>query len=124
MASTETNPSGNPGTAFEPTDWEFKPIVLIYAGILILLVISTLVLIPAYPNALPDVDRVLRINPPGPRLQTDPEADYRRFRAEEEQKLDGYHWVDKQKGVVRVPIEQAMKKLVQTGISGFPKAQQ
>jgi hypothetical protein len=124
MASAETNPPANPSTAFEPSDWEFKPIILIYAGILILLVVSVLVLIPAYPDALPDIDRTLHVNPPGPRLQTDPEADYRRFHAHEEQLLNGYHWVDKRGGVVRVPIEQAMKKLVQTGISGFPKAPQ
>jgi hypothetical protein len=124
MARTESDPSANPSTAFEPSDWEFKPIILIYVGILILLVVSVLVLIPAYPNALPDIDRALHINPPGPRLQTDPEADYRRFHAREEQLLNGYHWVDKRGGVVRVPIEQAMKKLAQTGIPGFPKAEQ
>ncbi|HUN94955.1 MAG TPA: hypothetical protein VMU69_01790 [Bradyrhizobium sp.] len=124
MASSDTNPPENPNTAFEATDWEFKPIVMVYVGVLVLLVISCLVLIPAYPDALPDVDRALRINPPGPRLQTDPVAEYRRFRAQEQQQLDGYHWVDKQKGIVRVPIRQAMKELVQTGIAGFPKGQQ
>jgi hypothetical protein len=114
----------NPVTAFEPTDWELAPVGWIYIGVLALLVISCVVLIAAYPNALPDVGRRLRINPPGPRLQTNAAADLRRFRAEEAQRLNGYYWVDKQKGLVHIPIEEEMKKLVQTGIDGFPKAQQ
>jgi hypothetical protein len=113
-----------PKTAFEPTDWRLGPIGLIYIGILVLLVISCFVLIAAYPTALPDAGRALRINPPGPRLQTGPEADLQRFRAEEEQRLNGYYWVDKQKGIVHIPIEQAMQKLARTGIPDFPKGQQ
>jgi hypothetical protein len=115
---------GNAKTAFEPTDWELAPVAAVYIGVLVLLVISCMVLIVAYPNALPDAGRTLHINPPGPRLQTNAEADLHRFRAEEEKRLNGYYWVDKQKGIVHIPIEQAMKKLAQTGIDGFPKAQQ
>jgi hypothetical protein len=114
----------NPKTAYEPADWDFAPVALIYVGTLVLLVISCFVLIAAYPDALPDVSRALNSNPPGPRLQTNPEADLRRFRAEENKRLNGYYWVDKQKGLVHIPVEQAMRKLAQTGIPGFPKGQQ
>jgi hypothetical protein len=82
------------------------------------------VLIAAYPTSLPDVDRNLSIAPPGPRLETDAQAQLQRFRAEEEKRLNGYYWVDKQKGIVHIPIEQAMKKLAATGVPGFPKGQQ
>ncbi len=113
-----------PMTAYEPSDWDLGPVALVYAGLLALLVICCFVLIAAYPTALPDVNRSKRIAPPGPRLQTDPAGDLERFRAEERKRLETYYWVDKQKGVVHIPIEQAMKKLVDTGIPGFPKAQQ
>jgi hypothetical protein len=111
-------------TAFEPGDWPITPVALIYVGALILLVISILLMIVAYPNSLPDVGRTLRITPPGPRLQTDSEGDLREFRAAEEKKLNTYYWIDKQKGVVHVPIEQAMHNLAKSGVPGFPKAQQ
>jgi hypothetical protein len=114
----------NPGIAFEPGDWPLKPVAAVYVGVLVLIVISAFVLIAAYPTSLPDVNRKLTIAPPGPRLQTDAEGNLRRFRAEEEKRLNGYSWVDKSKGVVRIPIEQAMKKLATTGIPDFPKAQQ
>jgi hypothetical protein len=117
------HPSEPPHTAFEPTDWEIAPVAWVYVGALLLLVVSCFVVIAGYPTSLPDVSRDLRINPPGPRLQTDPARDMRQLRADEEKKLNTYYWIDRQKGVIHVPIDEAMKKLVGTGIPGFPKDQ-
>src|SRR5690242_3563712 len=78
MANTEAERSMSGRTAFEPTDWDAAPIVVIYLGILALLVISAFAIVIAYPGSLPDVSRTLHINPPGPRLQTNGEADLRR----------------------------------------------
>lgn len=114
----------NPGVAFEPTDWALRPVALVYVGTLVLLVVSSLVLIAAYPNSLRDVGRAVRIAPPGPRLQTDAEGDLRRFRAAEEKRLTTYYWINKSQGIVHIPIEEAMHKLATTGIPGFPKDQQ
>jgi len=113
-----------PRPAFEPTDWALWPVAAVYVGVVALLVISCFVLTTAYPSALPDVRRTLRIAPPGPRLQTDPRGDLRQFRAEEEKRLNTYYWIDQQKGIVHIPIEQAIKKLAATGVSGFPEGQQ
>lgn len=124
MSNAEAEQPTNAKTAFEPSDWNVAPIAAIYVGILVLLVISSLAMIIAYPNSLSDVSRALRINPPGPRLQTDDAADLRRFRAREQRQLNDYYWVDKQKGVAHIPVGEAMKKLAQSGIDGFPKAKQ
>jgi hypothetical protein len=113
-----------PVTAYERSDWPLGPIAVLYSGIIALLVICCFVLVAAYPTALPDVDRARRIAPPGPRLQTDAGANLQRFRAEERKRLETYYWIDRQKGVVHVPIDQAMKKLAGTGIAGFPQARQ
>ena len=120
------NPAHNeqrPKTAFEPTDWSLGPVALVYVGALVLLAVSCFVLIAAYPGSLPDVARTLRIKPPGPRLQTDPARDLQKFRAKEEERLNSYYWIDKEKGVVHIPIDQAMKKLATTGVAGFAKEQ-
>lgn len=116
--------SENPGVDFEPSDWALGPVALVYVGTLVLLVVSSLVLIVAYPTALRDVGRSVRIAPPGPRLETDPQADLRAFRAQEEKRLNTYYWVNKSKGIVHIPIEQAMHNLAATGIAGFPKRPQ
>lgn len=117
-------PHDEPLTDYERSDWNIGPVAMVYAGVLALLVICCFVLIAAYPTSLPDADRNVRINPPGPRLQTNPAADLQAFRAEEDKRLNTYSWADRQKGTVRIPIEQAMKKIVQSGIPGFPKAPQ
>jgi hypothetical protein len=44
-----------------------------------------------------------------PLLQADPAADLRAFRAREDSILDGYGWIDRDAGRVRVPIERAME---------------
>ena len=58
----------------------------------------------------------------GAALQIAPAQDLARFRAQEEKRLDTYYWVDKSKGIVHIPIAEAMKKLATEGIAGFPKA--
>ena len=123
-AAAAVRESEHPPTAYEPTDWHLGVVWLVYLGALALLVISCLVLIAAYPSSVHDVSRALHFAPPDPQLQTNPGADLKKFRAKEEKQLDTYYWVDRRKGIVHIPIEDAMKKLVRTGIPGFPKAPQ
>jgi hypothetical protein len=54
--------------------------------------------------------------PPEPRLQANPLADLRALRATEEETLTTYAWVDKNAGIVRIPIERAMQLLVERGV--------
>jgi hypothetical protein len=54
--------------------------------------------------------------PPEPRLQTNPRQDLIDLRAREDEVLSSYGWVDKNAGVVRIPIEQAMTLTVQRGL--------
>jgi hypothetical protein len=58
---------------------------------------------------------VRQAQPPPPRLQSAPSHDYRAFRAAEDQTLATYGWVDREEGLVRVPIEQAIELLVERG---------
>jgi hypothetical protein len=54
--------------------------------------------------------------PPEPRLQMDPPSELARLRAEEEKQLDGYAWVDRGTGVVRIPVERAIDILAERGL--------
>ena len=53
---------------------------------------------------------------PAPRLQTHPAEDLASLQAREEKQLTGYGWVDREKGVVRIPIDRAMGLLVERGL--------
>jgi len=46
--------------------------------------------------------------PPSPRLQVNPTRDLAEYRAEQEEILASYGWVDRNAGIVRIPIERAM----------------
>ena len=67
---------------------------------------------PEFPLAAQQGNRL----PPEPRLQTNPRADLADLRAQEENVLETYGWVDKNASVVRIPIEEAMKLTVQRGL--------
>ena len=48
---------------------------------------------------------------PGPALQSAPQPDLAAYRAEKAQRLHGRGWVDAQRGIVHIPIEEAMALL-------------
>lgn len=54
--------------------------------------------------------------PPAPRLQTDPLRDLADLHAREAAAIHSYGWVDKQAGVVRIPVERAMALLAERGL--------
>src|SRR5438034_10651087 len=69
--------------------------------------------VPAvYPLATRQENRL----PPEPRLQTQPREDLRELRAREDEILTSYGWLDKNAGVVRIPIDRAMQITVQRGL--------
>jgi hypothetical protein len=51
-----------------------------------------------------------------PRLQISPPTDLQEMRAAEEATLHGYGWVDKDKKIVRIPIDRAMELMAQKGL--------
>jgi hypothetical protein len=53
---------------------------------------------------------------PEPQLQKTPILDLKTIRAEEDKLLNGYAWVDQQKGVVRIPLSQAIEVLAKRGL--------
>ncbi|MGD9764431.1 MAG: hypothetical protein AB7V27_12005 [Candidatus Binatia bacterium] len=64
---------------------------------------------PANPLAAVEGRRM----PPQPRLQAHPLRDLHDLRAAEEETLNSYGWVDKDAGVVRIPIARAIDLLAE-----------
>jgi hypothetical protein len=54
--------------------------------------------------------------PPEPRLQVNPREDMRQLRAAEDAVLTGYSWVDRNAGVVRIPIDEAIRLTLERGL--------
>jgi hypothetical protein len=53
---------------------------------------------------------------PKPNLQMNPQVDLATFRAQEDAELNGYGWINRTSGVVRIPIERAMELIAQRGL--------
>lgn len=117
----------NPDVHHETSDANVRGIlafaaVMVVAGVFILLLVALLFsffshreaqkVAPEFPLAITEENRL----PPEPRLQVNPREDLRSLRAGEDATLDTYGWVDQQNGVVRIPIEEAMKLLAERGL--------
>jgi hypothetical protein len=64
------------------------------------------------PAALPEY--------PTPRLQSQPSAELQHFAAQELSRLNSSGWVDKSQGIMHIPIEEAMHRIVAQGIPDWP----
>jgi hypothetical protein len=133
MAEPHASPARlqNPEVHHETSDVNIRGIFIFAAGLLIAaIVIHFLVwLLFAYfagrqaattgrdfPLAAEQQNRL----PPEPRLQSNPRQDLIDLRAHEDAVLGTYGWVDKTNGVVRIPIEEAMKLVVKRGLPSRP----
>jgi len=58
--------------------------------------------------------------PPQPRLLSNEGQELRQVRAAEDQILSSYGWIDRGKGVVRIPIQRAMELVAQRGLPSRP----
>ena len=65
-----------------------------------------------FPLALEQQNRL----PPEPRLQTNPRQDLIDMRAKENVTLYSYGWVDRNAGIVRIPIDEAIRLTLQRGL--------
>jgi hypothetical protein len=54
--------------------------------------------------------------PLGPQLQVTPREDWLKYREDQERNLENYSWVNRDTGIVSVPIEQAMEILLKKGL--------
>jgi hypothetical protein len=64
-----------------------------------------------YPLAAGQEERL----PPAPRLQQFPRNDIYQFRTDENALLERYGWMNREAGIVHIPIEEAMRLTVERG---------
>ena len=65
-----------------------------------------------YPMAAGQQNRL----PPAPRFQENPQQELQQLREKQKALLEGYGWVNKEAGVARIPIEEAMRLVVERGL--------
>ena len=115
----------NPDVSYEPKDVNPRSIAIFAIGLLVVIVAAMgLVwwILTSLDNRTEDEQAgqsVVVEVPPAPRLQPNPvdqippERQLELLRTYEEETLNSYGWVDKEAGIVRIPIDQAMKLVVE-----------
>ena len=124
----------NPEVSFEPRDLSVRGVVGFLAALGIAGIIVLVVLWSAYKYLAgsqiqpPLVNQRIVVGKqqedthdlihkfPAPRLQPDPVGDLNTFRADEEERLNSYGWVDRGAGKVHIPIERAIDTLAASGL--------
>ena len=93
--------------------WTTVIIALTYVGF------WALIDLPLRPETKPEVIPAF----PNPLLQSNvgAKAEIRELKRLEEQHLNNYGWVDKEKGIARMPVDMAIDKLASEGIRPAPQ---
>jgi hypothetical protein len=141
MSEEGKHPQMNPELEFEHQDLRPRAVYafligLALMGVLVFFVVWGLYdIIDAYqerhqpaPNPLVKSEADTRIvepktieSFPQPRLERNERLEINDFRLHEEQTLYSYGWVDRDTGLVRIPIDRAMELVAQRGLPTTPK---
>jgi hypothetical protein len=115
-----------PGSTYEHTDADVRPMINFAMWLVISTVIVMVGLAGMYwllireSNEGVDTRRYpLAVSgrlPAEPRLQQFPRNELYEFRMKEDAELHSYGWVDKNAGTVHIPIEDAMRLMLQRGV--------
>ena len=117
--------SENPDVRFEPSDVNARGVLLTGAGILLVTWLCFGLLYFVFEHLSNIHKQIASIQgastraiqyPPEPRLQRSPSRDLRELTSAAEAQLNGYHWLNRRKGALAIPIDRAMDLIVQRGI--------
>jgi hypothetical protein len=110
---------------YEPSDLNPRYVGVFGIGLALVLVVAVVVvsLLIQYKTVqhtmqdtpIPQLAREREV-PPGTRLQVDAQNELRQMRAAEDTMLNSYGWVDKDAGIVRIPVDRAMEILAKKGL--------
>lgn len=122
------------GIHHETRDVHVRPLAWLGVGLAVLIVISIVAMKGVFvyldrqqerEDAPPTPMMTQRPQqPPEPRLQTTPVPNRKLIVEQENKQLTTYGWVDPKSGVVRIPVDQAMKLLAERGLPARDESSQ
>jgi hypothetical protein len=120
MADVAQETLRNPETQREKSDVTIRTVVLVLGIVAAMIAAVILVLLAIYPGTTRDQPKALKTEMPTPRLQHDPTAELGAYLAQARRRLATYGWVDRDKGVAHIPIDEAMRRVAEHGIPDWP----
>jgi hypothetical protein len=111
----------NDEIAVERSDVSLSLAGALLGGFAAVLMLSFVAIALIYPSARHGPSDAPRLVTAKPRLEIDPATDLAAFRAQQQGELGGYGWIDRARGVVRIPIDRAMQDVAAAGIKDWPE---
>jgi hypothetical protein len=110
----------NPETRYERADVPLRLVGALAAGLFVFIGGAPLLLLAIYSDSPRLIDKAPHLTPPAPRLQSNPVADLAALRTKETLQLTTYGWADRERGIVHIPLDEAMKRVAARGIPDWP----
>jgi hypothetical protein len=117
---------GHPELRYEQTDVRPGAIVRFAIGLVVVIAVASVALLGLFAVLAkqqrrhdpppPPLARPTGELPPLPRLQVSPLQDLEQVRAQEEDELNSYGWVDPRAGIVHIPVDEAIRIVAQRGL--------
>lgn len=102
-------------TRTEPEGVAARPVLYIAVGFLAFVGLCLGGIFLYYSDVI-GTRRSVKLEPfPAPQLQRTPLSDLEKLQQKQQAQLHGYAWVDKNQGIVRIPIERAMQIVAARG---------
>ncbi len=123
--AVERSAGTDPGAGYERRDANIRSILWLAAGVTITcaLVFWGLIELSKHFEAVaksndPEISPLADTKqiPPAPRLQDNSFRDLEEFRAVQDRTLASYAWINRQDGVVQIPVDRAMELILERGL--------
>jgi len=117
----------------EHRDVNLRAVMIFGLGLTLLVVITYFVLLGMFTylerrQKASDQSHSIFVNtptlPPEPRLQVTPAQDLKQVRADEEKILSTSGWIDRDAGIVRIPIQHSMELIAKRGLPSRPQKEE
>jgi hypothetical protein len=103
----------------EPDSTNPRLLFAIAGAVLLLLAVAFGMVIWFYKTQVPERGAIVPKEFPSPRLIQDETDQLHRVQAEQRARLQGYRWVDRDKGLIAIPIGEAMRMIAAKGADGY-----
>lgn len=103
----------------EPDATNARLLLAIAGGVLLLLVLAFGMVLWFYSANVPERGAIVPRQFPSPQLIRDETDERLRAEGEQRARIESYRWVDRDKGVIAIPIGEAMRMIAAKGADGY-----
>lgn len=103
----------------EPDSTNARLVLVVAGAVLLLLAVGFGMVFWFYKAEVPPRDAIVPKQFPSPQLMQDETDELHRVETEQQARLQGYRWIDRDKGLIAIPIDEAMRMIAAKGANGY-----